>query len=1055
MSEKPNTPLRTDGYRPRAPNCVTIFGAGIAGLTAAHELIERGFRVQIWEPVSDQRDPRRGLAVGGMARTQWGQVPWLDEIESSQPLGLRAQRYKNDSKLARNHPMRQTQPIVPLINKFYVLDPKWSPGKLYAEERSMVDEPVDQSGGSNTQPPQAPPQPIPLKIGAEEKIEVLITGFTTLPPAERVKRVQLVAQELNGNKHAVDVDFDVPQQLYFVRLNQGRLYVPLREPSVTHPDTMAVLTRGTEANEKIRKERQSKRPPPPKTKAPAKASATNVSDDPSADAKIYFFINPWVPGEMYGIDSAGNVDVPTVALSLFRALYQASYEEVYVEVTTRSEVLLPSQDRRRRVDAVLEKLKSQGGQVSSDLYEFGKVDYEKGWLRVPLTLKSGLLEPKPAKAEERTIKLTFVQLADVNNELPKRAVSAISFRARERWLPGEHGHRFFPAFYHHLFDTMKRTPILETVEKPALAQQQELAVGMLRASNLRYIETGKTTFENLRPTTSHALAFTGHRPSVLTRTRIKSFQEFRELFKVFFSSEAEGGFDADPRDTSFFTVKLFQYLTSSPERRKDYESMSWWEFIEGEKYGESFKRLLQKWPQALVAMNAKSADARTNGTTTVQIMLDMVRDSGYRDGILAGPTNEAWLEHWRRYLEAQGVEFIQGQLEGFELKSFEDRPPNESVLWPKVTCFEPRHPLNDEDEPELLAGYFLLALPAYEMARIAKDCMNNGLPLAAGMDLARAAQMNTSLFFDEDGDPLPMRSEGESEFRHYAGIQFYFEQDVLWLDGQVYHPNSAWGLTTVSQARFWDEKMDWEHGYRGVLSVIIADWEAKSPRTGKSARDSTPQELAEEVWAQVKDGLQGPRPLVTRQHGGGFSDCPEPIFWHLDDNLQHRPDAPNSDGTGYGNYTNASPFHIQPPRNWQNLPGELDGSGYSVENGIVVCGMYTKTHTRIPSMEAANESARHAVNAILRHSEYRTTNTPCDIWDPETREVDDFAWLKEWDARLKARGQPHFVEIFGLDRLVRDGLRGGAQDPFDPVNLAWSLGGLLRRFRPDRRGDYR
>ena len=31
----------------RNPNCVTVFGAGITGLTVAHELIERGFRVQV------------------------------------------------------------------------------------------------------------------------------------------------------------------------------------------------------------------------------------------------------------------------------------------------------------------------------------------------------------------------------------------------------------------------------------------------------------------------------------------------------------------------------------------------------------------------------------------------------------------------------------------------------------------------------------------------------------------------------------------------------------------------------------------------------------------------------------------------------------------------------------------------------------------------------------------------------------------------------------------------------------------------------------------------
>jgi hypothetical protein len=1009
MPNEPKKSLRSAGKPPLSRNCVTIFGAGVAGLTAAHELIERGFRVQVWEPVSDQRDPRRGLVVGGMARTQWGQVAWS---EASTPLDTwttsndwySPRRLRTNTSAAPDGvpAMQRTQPIVPLINKLYVLDAPWEPGAVYHEERPLHD--VNESKAESV--------PLAELLGEDDKLEVLIVGLTALRPDEQKARVLDVANALGGRNP--DVQFDVATQMYRARLHQGELFVPVREPRVGHPDTAAVIHRW--------------------------------KDDKAA---TYYFINSWKPGQIYGIDAEGNTDATAVTLSLFRALYQARYKDVYVEVTTHSDTLLPKQDRLSRVNAVVEELK----RLTVFGYEFGKGSPQfgdGGWLTVELTLKPELLgDSQPSDAPHHTVKLLFVQLADVANELPNKAVAAIAFRPRERWLPGEHGHRFFPSFYHHLFDTMKRTPILETVEKSPLARQQELAVGMARASDLRYVETGKTAFENLRPTTSHALAFTGSRPSVLARTRIKSFQEFRELFRVFFSRQEEGGFDADPRDTSYFTVKLFQYLTSSPERRKDYEAISWWDYIEGDKYGESFRKLLQKWPQALVAMNAKSADARTNGSTTVQIILDMVRDSGYRDGILAGPTNEAWLEHWRRYLEAQGVEFIQGRIEGFGTRELEGSP----VVWPKVSCFEPRHPLNDHGEPELLGGYFLLALPAYETARIAKEYVSI-IKAEPDFDLARAARIDTSRFFDELGDPLPMQPEGDAEFRHYAGIQFYFEQDVLWLDGQVYHPNSAWGLTTVSQARFWDEKMDWEHGYRGILSVIIADWDTASARAGgKRARDCSPQELAEEVWAQIKDGLQGPRPLVTGNRGGEFADCPEPVYWHLDDSLEWRLDDSVEPPRGY--YRNASPFHIQPPGKWQSLPGELDERGYSVEHGIAICGMYTKTYTRIPSMEAANESARHAVNAILRHSEYRSTNTPCDVWNPEDREIDDFAWLKEWDARLKARGQPHFIEIFGVDRLVRDGLRGGEQDPFDPVNLAWSLGKLSKLFPWAGQGGWR
>lgn len=992
-SKKP----RAYGAHPKSPHCVTIFGAGVAGLTAAHELIERGFRVQVWEPVSDQRDPRRGLQVGGMARTQWAQVDWRDQApfvgasELDDHSWYENARAKYEKRDARAVAPRRTAPIVPLLTRLYVLDDVWDVGLLAVAELPVSGPDIE------VEVEYEPRDEAAARLVSEELkrsltgdvIEVVIAGFVDLSPEERAERVEKVKEFFGAHTARFLPDL----QIYQLSSEDGQIVIPMREPKVTHPDTTAVVYQWK----------------------PNQLAPTTL-----------YFVRAWRNAVIYGLDPSGETRVGPVLASLVTTLRESSYSCVYVEVTTRAQAMRPLGERQARVAQLSKRL---------------ELDLPDGCQLSPVTSKGGWVQQTLTFDGKREVQLMFVQLLDVDHDLPRKAAAAITFRPRERWLPGEHGHRFFPAFYHHLFDTMKRTPLLETVEKPALAQEQERSVGIRSPSNLRYVETGRTAFDNLKQTRSHALAFTGQRPSVLPRERIRSFEQFRSQLKVFFSSEAEGGFEADPRDTSFFILKLFQYLTSSPERRSDYEQLSWWTFIDGDGYGEKFQRLLQKWPQALVAMNATSADARTNGTTTVQIVLDLLRDSGYRDGILAGPTNEAWLDHWRRYLEAQGVEFIQGRLEGFQVREMD----GQKVAWPRVSCFEPRHPMVAEtQQPLLLPGYFLLALPAYDIARLARGYGSDVGFVDPDSDLARAAQIDTSDIFEEGvrGEPKPVVGQGNSEFRHYAGIQFYFDQDVLWLDGQVYHPSSDWGLTSVSQARFWEDKMDWEHGYRGVLSVIIADWETPSRRTGKAAHQTAPDDLAREVWSQIKDGLQGPRPLVTTGASAGFSFIPEPLYWHLDENLAYDPEQQR--------YYNRSPFHIVPPGKWAKLPGELNEAGYCVEHGIVLCGMYTKTFTRIPSMEAANESARHAVNAILRDSEFTSSNTACDIWNPEDREVEDFAWLKDLDRKLRQRGQPHVVEILGVDRLVREGLRGGARDPFDPVNLLWSMHGWRGRPNPGR-----
>ena len=53
----------------KAPR-VVVFGAGISGLSAAQELIERGFEVHVVDPTGQCE-----VKVGGIARTQWAHVP--------------------------------------------------------------------------------------------------------------------------------------------------------------------------------------------------------------------------------------------------------------------------------------------------------------------------------------------------------------------------------------------------------------------------------------------------------------------------------------------------------------------------------------------------------------------------------------------------------------------------------------------------------------------------------------------------------------------------------------------------------------------------------------------------------------------------------------------------------------------------------------------------------------------------------------------------------------------------------------------------------------------
>jgi uncharacterized protein with NAD-binding domain and iron-sulfur cluster len=169
----------------------------------------------------------------------------------------------------------------------------------------------------------------------------------------------------------------------------------------------------------------------------------------------------------------------------------------------------------------------------------------------------------------------------------------------EEFIPGEHGYRFFPAFYRHLFDTMRRTPILDENNH----------------------ETGQTAYDRLVPTREFGLApgDGGATASIQTRPP-RSLEELRKHSELFLKR-----LGVTQRDIARFQVRILKFLTSSSERRRrEYEDQSWWTFIGGDAergYSEKMERYLKEAPQALVAMDATETDARSQGNIVSQIQL--------------------------------------------------------------------------------------------------------------------------------------------------------------------------------------------------------------------------------------------------------------------------------------------------------------------------------------------------------------------------------------------------------------------------------------------------
>jgi uncharacterized protein with NAD-binding domain and iron-sulfur cluster len=667
------------------------------------------------------------------------------------------------------------------------------------------------------------------------------------------------------------------------------------------------------------------------------------------------------------------------------------------------------------------------------------------------------------------VELRAVDLEDVlcvSGTLAPREQSIVRVRVGEVALPGEHGYRFFPGFYRHLDDVMRRIPIVERrprdVEdlertraayaflearavhkeldplRPPIVRASAEAIAAVGRSS--YARDGRTVRDNLLAVELHSIAREGDAaPVELSRRRATSVREVLEIVRTF-----QEQLQIEAADLARYQLKLVQYMTSSTRRRQQqYEKLSWSEFIGIDAFSDSFKEALKIWPQALVGMRSDEVDARTAGNITVQLLLDQLRDSGLVDATLNASTSEAWLEPWRRYLESEGVVFTCAKLE--------------HIRW------DAEHGVSlkfGEKQPEA-STYCVLALPVEEVYALAVDLHESMSGpdrerWFEGTDLSRVVEFMR----EQKWDPAHLQERSpQGPLRHFSGIQLFLEHDVRLVRGHIYYASSPWGLTSISQVQFRRNAPGVRDDYRGIISLDIGNWSAPGRYETRAGWDCSPSQISSEVWQQVDAGARS-----------GSRSLAEPLWYHIDDEIKFRIQRPDQHGDKPGIARNESPYLLNLPGAWKYRPGGgneeevgqysllFDNEGPGLIRAMVLAGTFMRTNTRLVTMEAANESARHAVNRILDHAA-RTpkgarVGSQCRTWSPEDREPKDLEVLKDLDEKLCARGLPHLFDILQLenaisltcsDDRVGSATRSSFGEMFEPLFQPEGVGARVRR----------
>ncbi len=268
-------------------------------------------------------------------------------------------------------------------------------------------------------------------------------------------------------------------------------------------------------------------------------------------------------------------------------------------------------------------------------------------------------------------------------------------------LPGEHGFRFFPSFYKHLPDSMKRIPY-----------------------------SGKSVFDNLVYATRVQIAREG-KLSILEPTRFpQNLGDWTTVFKSLF-----GNLCIPEDELLFFIDRLLVLLTTCPERRlAEYENIAWWDFIDARNKSESYQRYLgEGLTRSLVAMKAEVSSTRTVGYINLQLILGLLCSHEGFDRLLNGPTNDVWIDPWIAHLRALGVK-LQG---GSAVRSIElDGQRISRVLIEQEGQVSP-----------VTADYYVSALPVEIMAALVSDPIKNAAPFLAHLDELQTRWMNGIQFY--------------------------------------------------------------------------------------------------------------------------------------------------------------------------------------------------------------------------------------------------------------------------------------------------------------------
>jgi uncharacterized protein with NAD-binding domain and iron-sulfur cluster len=291
-----------------------------------------------------------------------------------------------------------------------------------------------------------------------------------------------------------------------------------------------------------------------------------------------------------------------------------------------------------------------------------------------------------------------VTVYEANDRVGGKARSMpVDADAGEDGLLGEHGFRFFPAYYRNVVETMARIPD----------------------------GAGRSAADHLVPTSETLVASADGEGAVASTKQPSTPREWLDALRP----QIAGG-EVPRRELAHFVSRLAVLLTSCDERReREFERQSWWEFIDADEMSPAYRKHLAQSTQALVALRPEAGSARTVGTIYLQLLFGQLDPNAPAERVLDGPTSEVWLDPWRDHLESQGVD-IRLETPISAIHSDGHRVTGVEVAGETVT-----------------ADHYVAALPVDVLSKLLTAELRRAAPSLSGVERIQTAWMNGAQFY--------------------------------------------------------------------------------------------------------------------------------------------------------------------------------------------------------------------------------------------------------------------------------------------------------------------